>query len=46
MDATAATRALDQPVVDDGIRWLNFFNGRTLSAEDLRVDHAAIQRSR
>lgn len=45
MDATR-TRALDEPVVDDGIRWLNFFNGRALSAEDLRIDHEAIQRSR
>jgi hypothetical protein len=45
MDATA-TRHLDQPVVDDGIRWLNFFNGRVLSAEDLRTDHDAIAGAR
>jgi len=46
MDAPTTARTLDQPVVDDGIRWLNFFNGRVLSAEDLRVDHEAIQRAR
>lgn len=45
MDATA-TRNLEQPVVDDGIRWLNFFNGRVLSAEDLRTDHDAIAEAR
>jgi hypothetical protein len=46
MDAPTAARALDQPVIEDGIRWLNFFNGRVLSAEDLRVDHEAIHRAR
>ena len=45
MDATA-TRQLDRAVVDDGIRWLNFFNGRVLSAEDLRTDHDAITEAR
>jgi hypothetical protein len=45
MDAVA-TRRLEQPVVDDGIRWLNFFNGRVLSAEDLRTDHDAIAEAR
>jgi hypothetical protein len=43
---TVATRRLEQPVVDDGIRWLNFFNGRVLSAEDLRTDHDAIAEAR
>jgi len=46
MMSVSGARALDEPVVDDGIRWLNFFNGRALSAEDLRTDHEAIQRSR
>ena len=46
MMSMSGARALDEPVVDDGIRWLNFFNGRALSAEDLRTDHEAIQRSR
>jgi hypothetical protein len=46
MDALATPRGLGQPVVDDGIRWLNFFNGRVLSAEDLRTDHDAIAEAR
>jgi hypothetical protein len=46
MAVTTAPRTLGQPVIEDGIRWLNFFNGRVLSAEDLRVDHAAIAESR
>lgn len=29
------------PVLDDGIRLTNFFNGRLLSAEDLRAEQAA-----
>ena len=46
MEAVATPRSLGQPVVDDGIRWLNFFNGRVLSAEDLRTDHDAIAEAR
>jgi len=39
-------RALGEPIADDGIRWLHAFNGRALSAEDLRTDQAAIDRAR
>jgi hypothetical protein len=46
MEALATPRVLGQPVIDDGIRWLNFFNGRVLSAEDLRTDHDAIAEAR
>ena len=45
-DVLTATRRLGEPVTEDGIRWLNFFNGRVLSAEDLRVDHDAITQAR
>lgn len=30
-----------EPLLDEGIRTTNYFNGRILSAEDLRVDQAA-----
>ena len=43
---TPTARALGEPIVDDGIRWLNFFNGRMLSAEDLAADQVAIGRAR
>ena len=39
-------RALGEPVAEDGIRWLNAFNGRALSAEDLRTDQVAVDRAR
>jgi hypothetical protein len=41
MDPQSATQHLDEPVAEDGIRWLNFFNGRVLSAEDLRTEQRA-----
>jgi hypothetical protein len=41
-----AARMLGEAIPDDGIRWLNAFNGRILSAEDLRVDQDAIARAR
>ena len=43
---TLSARNLGQSIADDGIRWLNFFNGRVLSAEDLRLDHTAVEAAR
>jgi hypothetical protein len=48
MSVLAHTTRLDDAVVDGGIRLVNFFNGRLLSAEDLRSEQdarrAALQR--
>jgi hypothetical protein len=44
VDQTA--RSLGQPIAEDGIRWLNAFNGRSLSAEDIRTDQTAVDLAR
>jgi hypothetical protein len=46
MDPQAGSARLGEPIVDDGIRWSNFFNGRVLSGEDLRADQVAVGRAR
>ncbi|PKN92448.1 MAG: hypothetical protein CVU44_15045 [Chloroflexi bacterium HGW-Chloroflexi-6] len=36
----------EQPILDDGLRSVNFFNGRLLTAEDLTAEQAANRSSR
>jgi hypothetical protein len=39
-----ASTFLDTPVLDNGLRYVNFFNGRQLSAEDLERERDATRR--
>jgi hypothetical protein len=39
--ATSPVTALDQPVAVPDLRWVNFFNGRLLTGEDLAREQAA-----